>query len=139
MTTDHTSSFGCADRGASLEQHPNSCWLSYNQSNMNPKREVADLPEAVKRKVMILYPLLVHSQDTTGYGTHSLSGSWDINSVTYFSVAGMTPAAPFVLLSQTFLKIQSRSVYDTYGAVTTLPPDALTSFTYKSQYLTHMR
>lgn len=30
--------------------------------------------------------------------THSRSGSCEMNSVTYFRVAGITPAAPFVLV-----------------------------------------
>jgi hypothetical protein len=45
-----------------------------------------------------------------------------MNSVTYLSVAGITPAAPLVL-EISFAK------EGTHGAVTTLPPDAFTSFT----------
>jgi hypothetical protein len=47
---------------------------------------------------MILRIMLVlRYEEKVGGITYSLSGSWEMNSVTYFRVDGMTPAAPFVL------------------------------------------
>jgi len=63
-------------------------------------------------------------------GAHSRSGSWEMNSVTYFKVAGMTPAAPFVLWHQCSHIFICPFRRRTYGAVTTRPPEAFTSFTY---------
>lgn len=52
--------------------------------------------------------------------------------MTYLSVAGMTPAAPFVLILISSLcpSPQLTPLEETYGAVTTLPPEAFTSLTY---------
>ena len=50
-----------------------------------------------------------------------------MNSVTYFKVAGITPAAPLVLPALSAETPHTRMV--AHGAVTTLPPAALTSFT----------
>jgi hypothetical protein len=58
-----------------------------------------------------------------------------MNSVTYFKVAGITPAAPFVLSHQ-FPHISNFSFDEgTHGAVTTRPPEAFTSFTYHQHSL----
>jgi hypothetical protein len=57
---------------------------------------------------------------------------WEMNSVTYLSVEGMTPAAPFVLFGQ---KRCLAMIWQTNGAVTTLPPLALTSFTAMAMQL----
>jgi len=58
-----------------------------------------------------------------------------MNSVTYFNVAGMTPAAPLVLHISLYL-YRIWQQLKTYGAVTTRPPEALTSFTYHQPLLT---
>jgi hypothetical protein len=59
-----------------------------------------NIPEAVSRKVIILRSRQLSNLAQGRLGAHSRSGSCEMNSVTYFKVAGMTPAAPFVLSHQ---------------------------------------